>query len=398
MTLRVVGEDGCARLHDATLTLLERTGVEMRHEGARDRCARAGARVEGTRVRLPRALVAEALASAARTWRLAPRGGETAPLELVAGAGPFYGTGPDCMYVRDADTGERRRGASRRRRRRRGARRAAPQRRLRDVHGAARGRRPRRARHDAVRRDAGRHAQAHRRLEPLRRRAPARHARDGGRLRRGRQPRLPRHDLAAADARRRLLRQGDHLRASSAYRWSSPARHPRARRRRRRCPPCVLVANAELLAGLVVHQLAAPGACFVYGSGVGAINLRTFVDVYGAPGVFRGRPGDAGPGDLVRAAELVLRGPFGQQAARRAVGAGDGHLHDHRVAFAGHTPARRGLPRGRPAERARGAWCSATSSPATPAPSSTAFPSTTHHSPSTRSTPSARAATTSRGA
>ena len=94
MTLRVLGEDGCRRMHDATLAVLERTGVEMRHETARDMCARAGARVDGTRVRLPRALVDDALAGAARRATLAPRGGETMPLELAAGADPTSGPGP----------------------------------------------------------------------------------------------------------------------------------------------------------------------------------------------------------------------------------------------------------------------------------------------------------------
>jgi trimethylamine--corrinoid protein Co-methyltransferase len=48
----------------------------------------------------------------------------------------------------------------------------------------------------------------------------------------------------------------------------------------------VVVANAEVLAGLVVHQLARPGAPFVFGVGSGVPNMSTFVDVYNAPGVF----------------------------------------------------------------------------------------------------------------
>ena len=51
-------------------------------------------------------------------------------------------------------------------------------------------------------------------------------------------------------------------------------------------PACVAVANAEVLAGLVVHQLGRPGAPFVFGVGTGVINMRTFVDVYNSPGVF----------------------------------------------------------------------------------------------------------------
>jgi trimethylamine---corrinoid protein Co-methyltransferase len=49
---------------------------------------------------------------------------------------------------------------------------------------------------------------------------------------------------------------------------------------------CVTVANAEMLAGLVLHQLARPGAPFVFGVGTGVLNMRTLVDPYGSPGVF----------------------------------------------------------------------------------------------------------------
>jgi trimethylamine--corrinoid protein Co-methyltransferase len=49
---------------------------------------------------------------------------------------------------------------------------------------------------------------------------------------------------------------------------------------------CVAVVNAEALAALVVHQLARPGAPFVFGAGTGVINMGTAVDVYNAPGVF----------------------------------------------------------------------------------------------------------------
>ena len=55
----------------------------------------------------PPALVARALESAPALWSLRPRGGETAPLDLRDGAG-HTGSGPDCLYVSDLATGERR--------------------------------------------------------------------------------------------------------------------------------------------------------------------------------------------------------------------------------------------------------------------------------------------------
>ena len=53
-------------------------------------------------------------------------------------------------------------------------------------------------------------------------------------------------------------------------------------------PAVVVVANAEVLAGLVVHQLARAGAPFLYGAGVGVLNMRTMVEAYRAPGVALG--------------------------------------------------------------------------------------------------------------
>jgi len=49
---------------------------------------------------------------------------------------------------------------------------------------------------------------------------------------------------------------------------------------------CISVVNAEMLAGLVLHQLAAPGAPFVCGAGVGVLNMRTAIDPYNSPGAF----------------------------------------------------------------------------------------------------------------
>jgi trimethylamine--corrinoid protein Co-methyltransferase len=41
--------------------------------------------------------------------------------------------------------------------------------------------------------------------------------------------------------------------------------------------------NAEILSGLVIHQLCRSGAPFVYGSGLHHIDMRTTISVYGAP-------------------------------------------------------------------------------------------------------------------
>ena len=50
----------------------------------------------------------------------------------------------------------------------------------------------------------------------------------------------------------------------------------------------IVVANAEVLGGLVLSQIVKPGAPFVWGAGVGAMNMRTMVDVYSSAHVYQG--------------------------------------------------------------------------------------------------------------
>ena len=50
----------------------------------------------------------------------------------------------------------------------------------------------------------------------------------------------------------------------------------------------VIVGNAEVLAGLCIHQLARPGAPFVYGVGASALDMRVAVDAYVIPEHFLG--------------------------------------------------------------------------------------------------------------
>jgi trimethylamine--corrinoid protein Co-methyltransferase len=54
--------------------------------------------------------------------------------------------------------------------------------------------------------------------------------------------------------------------------------------------------NADILSGLVAHQLANPGAPFIYGAGVTVFDMKTMIDSYGAP---EHHLGDALNGQLV---------------------------------------------------------------------------------------------------
>ena len=105
--ITVWSEDDCRRVHEATLNVLAETGIDVRYEPALEVFAAAGGRVDGSRVRLDAAVVDKALASAPRTWTVRSRGRDEA-LELRNG-NTYFGTGSDCLYYRDPDSGERRR-------------------------------------------------------------------------------------------------------------------------------------------------------------------------------------------------------------------------------------------------------------------------------------------------
>ena len=103
-------QEACDRLHAATVTVLERTGVEVQHEEALAMLAKAGARVEGTRVRIPGRLVDEAIAAAPREIELSSRPGaevEGEPLVLRSDR-TYFGTGSDCLYVSGPGARDRR--------------------------------------------------------------------------------------------------------------------------------------------------------------------------------------------------------------------------------------------------------------------------------------------------
>jgi trimethylamine--corrinoid protein Co-methyltransferase len=99
-------EAGCQAVHAATLEILGKTGVEVQHDRALRLLAGAGAAVDGTRVRIPAELVDDALAAAPRSITLTSRG-ETGGLRLEAGR-VYYGTGSDCLVSLGPRTRDRR--------------------------------------------------------------------------------------------------------------------------------------------------------------------------------------------------------------------------------------------------------------------------------------------------
>ena len=103
-----LSREQCEKLHDASLEILSRTGVQLHDEEAVDLLRRAGANVsDGNRVRIPGRLVEKALATAPKEVMLYDQQGQ---LAIRAGDHRcYYGTGSDCLNILDHRTGERRR-------------------------------------------------------------------------------------------------------------------------------------------------------------------------------------------------------------------------------------------------------------------------------------------------
>ncbi len=97
----------CRLLHEASLTILERTGVVLHDAEAVERLHGAGALVgDDGRVHVPAALVDWALSVAPRTVTLHDRSGT--PRLALEGDNAFFGPGSDCLNIVDHRTGERR--------------------------------------------------------------------------------------------------------------------------------------------------------------------------------------------------------------------------------------------------------------------------------------------------
>ena len=105
--LAYLTEEQMRDIHSAALEILEDLGTIVHHEEAVDLLQQAGAYVENeNRVFIPAGLVAEALGSAPATINIYDRDGN--PAMLLGGRRVYYGTGSDCPYLLDSFSGERR--------------------------------------------------------------------------------------------------------------------------------------------------------------------------------------------------------------------------------------------------------------------------------------------------
>jgi trimethylamine--corrinoid protein Co-methyltransferase len=103
--LRVINDDQIARIHMATLEVLERTGVKMTHPRGVEMLAGAGARVDGNRVRIPSWMVEDAIRRAPSRVVLGNRNGERSV--FLEGDNSWFGPSLDCIDYLDPLTDER---------------------------------------------------------------------------------------------------------------------------------------------------------------------------------------------------------------------------------------------------------------------------------------------------
>jgi len=94
-------------VHLATMRVLEETGCEVQHPRGLEILKSAGASVDGTRVRIGADLVDEALRRAPSEIVLGDRDGT--PAMTLGGSRVHFGTGSDCLFVREDGRGPRRR-------------------------------------------------------------------------------------------------------------------------------------------------------------------------------------------------------------------------------------------------------------------------------------------------
>jgi trimethylamine--corrinoid protein Co-methyltransferase len=103
----VLSDDQLQKLHLSALEVLRRTGIRFHHQEALDLLEYAGAFIShGNLVKFPARLVEEAIASAPARVVMCDRDGE--PAMCLEGQNVYFGTGSDCLNLLDPETGQHR--------------------------------------------------------------------------------------------------------------------------------------------------------------------------------------------------------------------------------------------------------------------------------------------------
>jgi trimethylamine--corrinoid protein Co-methyltransferase len=105
-----MGHEECEKIHFASLEILQRVGVDVHDEKARQILLDGGASVDNKnpiRIHIPEYIVTRALSSTPKRMTLYNRDGKVAM--RAGGYNSYFGGGSDCLNILDRHTGERRR-------------------------------------------------------------------------------------------------------------------------------------------------------------------------------------------------------------------------------------------------------------------------------------------------
>ena len=105
---QTLSTDQLQALYDGALLVLENTGLDVHHDEARDIFAKAGAWVDGVRVRIPSYLTRQALATAPRSFRVYARDGNPKHDINIGPGFAHFGPGPTPPNFIDVETLKRR--------------------------------------------------------------------------------------------------------------------------------------------------------------------------------------------------------------------------------------------------------------------------------------------------
>lgn len=105
--MTMLGREDCLRIHRASCDILRQTGVKVHSPAGLKLLRQAGAVVKDKLVKIPPSLVEWALASAPGAFNLYRRGTNEVALKLD-GAGIYFGPGSDTLRYLDPRTGQRR--------------------------------------------------------------------------------------------------------------------------------------------------------------------------------------------------------------------------------------------------------------------------------------------------
>jgi trimethylamine--corrinoid protein Co-methyltransferase len=105
--MTLLPREDCLRIHRASCDILRTTGVRIHHQDAIDLLRHAGAAISDNLVKIPPSLVEWALASVPGSFNLYRRGRDEVAIKLN-GEGVYFGTGSDTLHYLDPRSGKRR--------------------------------------------------------------------------------------------------------------------------------------------------------------------------------------------------------------------------------------------------------------------------------------------------